>query len=141
MKVITETVLFKWSRRLIFSGLRGREASKELLILEQLVVFEDVEDPVDMNDVARDETADHGEGQSDAQDGQLDHGLFPGRPAGAGLDVRQEALEGGQLSSVLRGHVGHQHVESRAVHLLRGDEDDDDAVQRRYLSWNIAVKF
>ena len=58
----TESFLVKRNRRLIFNRLRGREASKELMVLEQLVVFENVEDPVNMNDVAGDETTDHSEG-------------------------------------------------------------------------------
>ena len=74
----TERVLIvhiKRSGRLIFNGLWGRDASKELVILEQLVVFEDVEDPVNMNDVASHEAADHSKGQSDPENCQLDHCL------------------------------------------------------------------
>ena len=48
------------------------------MILEQLVVLEDVEDAVDMNDVACDETANDSEGESDPEDGELDHGLEHG---------------------------------------------------------------
>ena len=58
----TESFLIKRNGRLIFDWLRSRYASKELMVLEQLVVFENIEDPVNMNDVAGDETADHSEG-------------------------------------------------------------------------------
>ena len=65
----------EWRGHLLFYWLRGRNASKELMVLEQLVIFEDVEHPVNVDDVAGDEPAHYGEGQSDSEDGELDQCL------------------------------------------------------------------
>ena len=65
----------EWRRHLLFYWLRGRNASKELMVLEQLVIFENVEHPVNVDDVAGDEPAHYGEGQSDSEDGELDQCL------------------------------------------------------------------